>query len=94
MLYEKRPLLQFADGYSMILISMMFISVISIPIKLISAIFLFDNLYFGEEPYNHNLLILFSLAMCFGDEVPVHPAHLGFVDPNCHVEDIIKGTIN
>jgi hypothetical protein len=29
--------------------------------------------------------------MCFGDEVPVHPTHLGFVDPNCHVEDIIKG---
>lgn len=30
--------------------------------------------------------------MCFGDEVPIHPAHLGFVDPNCLVEDIIKGT--
>jgi hypothetical protein len=29
--------------------------------------------------------------MCFGDEVPVHPTHLGFVDPNCLVEDIVKG---
>ena len=29
--------------------------------------------------------------MCFGDEVPIHPTHLGFVDPNCFVEDIIKG---
>jgi len=31
--------------------------------------------------------------MCFGDEVPVHPTHLGFVDPNCHVEEIIKGIL-
>lgn len=31
------------------------------------------------------------IAMCFGDEVPLHPSHLGFVDPNCLVEDIIKG---
>ena len=29
--------------------------------------------------------------MCFGEEVPVHPTHLGFVDPNCLVEDIVKG---
>jgi hypothetical protein len=29
--------------------------------------------------------------MCFGDEVPIHPTHLGFVDPNCLVEDIVKG---
>lgn len=29
--------------------------------------------------------------MCFGDEVPLHPTHLGFVDPNCLVEDIVKG---
>ncbi|CAF2515928.1 unnamed protein product [Rotaria sp. Silwood2] len=28
--------------------------------------------------------------MCFGDEVPLHPTHLGFVDPNCFVEEIIK----
>lgn len=34
------------------------------------------------------------VAMCFGEEVPVHPTHLGFVDPNCLVEDIIKGNIN
>jgi hypothetical protein len=33
----------------------------------------------------------FFLAMCFGEEVPVHPTHLGFVDPNCLVEDTIKG---
>jgi len=31
--------------------------------------------------------------MCFGDEVPEHPKHLGFVDPNYHVEDSIKGYI-
>jgi hypothetical protein len=31
--------------------------------------------------------------MCFGDEVPEHPTHLGFVDPNCRVEDTIKGYI-
>lgn len=36
----------------------------------------------------------FIAAMCFGDEVPVHPRHLGFVDPNCLVEEIIKGTIH
>jgi pyruvate dehydrogenase kinase 2/3/4 len=36
---------------------------------------------------------LFFLAMCFGNEVPLHPTHLGFVDPNCHVEDIIKGNM-
>lgn len=29
--------------------------------------------------------------MCFGEEVPVHPTHLGFIDPNCLVQDIIKG---
>jgi len=32
-----------------------------------------------------------QLAMCFGNEVPVHPTHLGFVDPNCYVEDTIRG---
>jgi hypothetical protein len=31
--------------------------------------------------------------MCFGEEVPIHPTHLGFVDPNCNVENTIKGTI-
>lgn len=29
--------------------------------------------------------------MCFGDEVPEHPTHLGFVDPNCYVEETVKG---
>jgi hypothetical protein len=38
-------------------------------------------------------MLIYFLAMCFGDEVPLHPTHLGFVDPNCHVEDIIKGNI-
>lgn len=33
-----------------------------------------------------------SLAMCFGDEVPIHPSHLGFVDPHCFVEDVINGS--
>lgn len=28
--------------------------------------------------------------MCFGEEVPQHPSHLGFIDPNCCVEDIVK----
>lgn len=32
--------------------------------------------------------------MCFGDEVPLHPTHLGFVDPNCYVEDTIRGEEN
>jgi len=35
-------------------------------------------------------LLIYQHTMCFGDEVPVHPTHLGFVDPNCHVEEIIK----
>lgn len=35
--------------------------------------------------------MIFSLAMCFGDEVPEHPTHLGFVDPNCYVEETVKG---
>jgi hypothetical protein len=34
--------------------------------------------------------VFLLLAMCFGEEVPVHPTHLGFVDPNCYVEDTIK----
>jgi len=38
-------------------------------------------------------VFLLLLAMCFGEEVPVHPTHLGFVDPNCYVEDTIKGYI-
>jgi hypothetical protein len=38
-------------------------------------------------------MLICLLAMCFGDEVPIHPTHLGFVDPNCHVEEIIKGNI-
>ncbi|CAF3478496.1 unnamed protein product [Rotaria sp. Silwood1] len=35
-------------------------------------------------------LLIYQHTMCFGDEVPLHPTHLGFVDPNCLVEDIIK----
>ncbi|CAF1591309.1 unnamed protein product [Rotaria magnacalcarata] len=35
-------------------------------------------------------LLIYQHTMCFGEEVPVHPTHLGFVDPNCFVEDIIK----
>jgi hypothetical protein len=31
--------------------------------------------------------------MCFGDEVPIHPTHLGFIDPNCYVEDTIRGLL-
>ena len=42
----------------------------------------------------NNLHCFAMVAMCFGEEVPLHPTHLGFVDPNCLVEDIIKGTIN
>ena len=37
---------------------------------------------------------IFSLAMCFGEEVPLHPTHLGFVDPNCYVEDTVRGKKN
>ncbi|CAF4253777.1 unnamed protein product, partial [Rotaria sordida] len=39
-------------------------------------------------------LLIYQHTMCFGDEVPLHPTHLGFVDPSCLVEDIIKGNIN
>jgi pyruvate dehydrogenase kinase 2/3/4 len=35
-------------------------------------------------------LLIYQHTMCFGDEVAVHPTHLGFVDPNCYVEDTIK----
>ncbi|CAF0737706.1 unnamed protein product [Rotaria sordida] len=35
-------------------------------------------------------LLIYQHTMCFGDEVPLHPTHLGFVDPSCLVEDIIK----
>lgn len=35
-------------------------------------------------------LLIYQHTMCFGDEVPIHPTHLGFVDPNCYVEEIIK----
>ena len=47
--------------------------------------------YFLSEWNGSDPILLFLAAMCFGDEVPVHPTHLGFVDPNCHVEEIIKG---
>ena len=43
--------------------------------------------------YSHESVFCFSTAMCFGNEVPVHPTHLGFVDPNCLVEEIIKGIL-
>ncbi|CAF0743746.1 unnamed protein product [Adineta steineri] len=35
-------------------------------------------------------LLIYQHTMCFGEEVPIHPTHLGFVDPNCLVEEIIK----
>jgi len=35
-------------------------------------------------------LLIYQHTMCFGDEVPIHPSHLGFVDPHCFVEDIIN----
>jgi len=35
-------------------------------------------------------LLIYQHTMCFGDEVPVHPTHLGFIDPNCYVEETIK----
>ncbi|CAF2981012.1 unnamed protein product [Rotaria sp. Silwood2] len=35
-------------------------------------------------------LLIYQHTMCFGDEVPEHPTHLGFVDPHCYVEDRIK----
>jgi len=35
-------------------------------------------------------LLIYQHTMCFGDEVPMHPTHLGFIDPNCLVEDIVK----
>jgi len=37
------------------------------------------------------LFFFLLLAMCFGEEVPIHPTHLGFVDPNCYVEATIRG---
>jgi pyruvate dehydrogenase kinase 2/3/4 len=43
---------------------------------------------------NSLFIRIFFLAMCFGDEVAVHPTHLGFVDPNCYVEDTIKGYLH
>lgn len=35
-------------------------------------------------------LLIYQHTMCFGNEVPQHPTHLGFIDPDCHVEDIVK----
>ncbi|CAF1063273.1 unnamed protein product [Adineta ricciae] len=35
-------------------------------------------------------LLIYQHTMCFGEEVPIHPTHLGFVDPSCFVEDIIR----
>ncbi|CAF3793069.1 unnamed protein product [Rotaria sordida] len=35
-------------------------------------------------------LLIYQHTMCFGEEIPEHPTHLGFVDPLCYVEDIIK----
>ncbi|CAF1392234.1 unnamed protein product [Rotaria magnacalcarata] len=35
-------------------------------------------------------LLMYQHTMCFGEEVPEHPSHLGFVDPNCFVEDTVK----
>jgi pyruvate dehydrogenase kinase 2/3/4 len=35
-------------------------------------------------------LLIYQHTMCFGDEVPQHPTHLGFVDPHCRVQEIIK----
>ncbi|CAF0880866.1 unnamed protein product [Rotaria sp. Silwood1] len=35
-------------------------------------------------------LLIYQHTMCFGDEVPEHPAHLGFIDPHCYVQDSIK----
>lgn len=35
-------------------------------------------------------LLIYQHTMCFGEEVPQHPSHLGFIDPNCCVEDIVK----
>ncbi|CAF0785504.1 unnamed protein product [Didymodactylos carnosus] len=34
-------------------------------------------------------LLIYQHTMCFGDEVPLHPTHVGFIDPNCHVYSIV-----
>ncbi|UJR20887.1 hypothetical protein I4U23_023996 [Adineta vaga] len=35
-------------------------------------------------------LLIYQHTMCFGEEVPIHPTHLGFVDPSCFVENTIR----
>ncbi|CAF1096655.1 unnamed protein product [Adineta steineri] len=35
-------------------------------------------------------LLIYQHTMCFGEEVPIHPSHLGFVDPTCYVEEVIN----
>ncbi|CAF0741147.1 unnamed protein product [Didymodactylos carnosus] len=36
-------------------------------------------------------LLIYQHTMCFGNEVPLHPTHVGFIDPDCDVSLIVMG---